>query len=114
LGNESVKVGVGGSLNVKRSTADVIDSLVIEHDSDVSVLKKRVGGEDGVVRLDNSGGDLGRGVDGESELGLLSVIDGKTLKEEGSETGTGSSTDSVEDKESLKSSAVIGELSDAV
>jgi len=114
LGNKSVKVGVGGSFNVKRSTADVIDGFVIKHDSDISVLKKGVSRKNRVVRLNNSGGDLGRGVDGETKLGLLTVIDGKTFKKEGSETGTGSSTDSVEDKETLKTSTVISKLSDTV
>jgi hypothetical protein len=114
LGNKSVQVGVSGSLNVEGSAADVVDGFVIEHDSNISVLKKRVGGKDRVVRLNNSGGDLGRGVDGETELGLLTVVDGKTFKKEGSETGTSSSTDGVEDKESLETSAVISELSDTV
>ena len=53
-------------------------------------------------------------IDGESELGFLTVIDGKSLEEERSETGTGSSTDGVEDEETLETSALIGELSDSV
>jgi len=114
LGNESVKVGVGWSLNVKVSSADIVDGLVVEHDGDIGVLKEGVSGEDGVVWLNNSGGDLRGWVDGESELGLLTVIDGESLEEEGSETGTGTTTDGVEDEESLETSALIGELSDSV
>ncbi len=53
-------------------------------------------------------------IDGETELGFLTVIDGKSLEEERSETGTGSSTDGVEDEETLETSALIGELSDSV
>jgi hypothetical protein len=49
---------VGWSLNVQVSSADVINGLVVQHDSDVSVLEKRVGGKNGVVRLDDSSGDL--------------------------------------------------------
>ena len=114
LGNESVQVGVGGSLDIEVSSADIVDGLVIEHDGDIGVLKEGVSGEDGVVRLDDGGGDLGRRVDGESELGFLTVIDGKSLEEEGSETGTGTSTDGVEDEETLETSALIGELSNSV
>jgi len=114
LGNKPVKVGISGSLNVEGTTADVIDGLVIEHDGNISVLKEGVGGEDGVVGLNNSGGNLGGGVDGESKLGLLSVINRKTLKEEGSETGTGSSTDGVENEETLETGTVVSKLSDAV
>jgi len=114
LGDESVEVSVGWSLNVQVSSADIVDSLVIEHDGDISVLEEGVGGEDGVVWLNNGGGDLWGWVDGESELGLLSVIDGESLEEEGSESRSGTSTDGVEDEESLETSALISELSDSV
>ena len=75
LGDQSVQVGVGGSLNVEVPPADVVNGLVVEHDGDVSVLKEGVGGQHGVVGLNNGGGYLGGWVDGEAELGLLSVID---------------------------------------
>jgi len=114
LRDESVEVGVGGSLNIEVSSADIVDGLVVEHDGDIGVLKEGVSGEDGVVWLNDGGGDLRGWVDGESELGLLTVIDGESLEEEGSETGTGTTTDGVEDKESLETSALIGELSDSV
>ena len=114
LGNESVQVGVGWSLDIEVSSADIIDGLVIKDDSDIGVLKKGVSGEDGVVWLDNGGGDLWGWVDGETELGLLSVIDGKSLEKERSETGSGTSTDGVEDEETLESCALIGELSDSI
>jgi len=78
------------------------------------VLEEGVGGEDGVVRLNDGGGDLGGGVDGESKLGLLAVIDGKSLEEEGTETGAGTATNSVEDEEALETSALIGQLTDSV
>jgi len=114
LGDESVKVGVGGSLDIEVSSADIINGFVIDHDSDISVLEEGVGGENGVVRLNNSGGNLGRRIDGETKLGLLTIVDGESLEEEGSETGTGSTTDGVEDEETLETSALIGKLSDSV
>jgi len=114
LSDESVQVGVGGSLNIEVSSADIVDGLVVEHDGDIGVLEERVGGEDGVVGFNNGGGDLRGGVDGETELGFLSVVDGESLEEERSETGSGTSTDGVEDHESLETSALIGELSDSV
>jgi len=114
LGDQSVQVGVGGSLDVEVSAADVVDGLVVEHDGDVGVLEEGVSGQDGVVWLNDSGGDLGGGVDGEAELGLLAVINGKSLEEEGTETGSGTTTDGVEDEETLETSALIGELSDSV
>ena len=114
LSDDSVEVGVGWALNVEVSSADIIDGFVVKHDGDISVLKKRVGGEDRVVWLNDGGGDLWGWVDGESELGLLSVIDGKSLEEERSETGSGTTTDGVEYEEALETSALIGELSDSV
>ena len=42
LGDKSVQVGIGGSLNIKVSSADIIDSFVVEHDCDISVLQKGV------------------------------------------------------------------------
>jgi len=78
------------------------------------VLKEGVGGEHGVVGLNDGGGDLRRGVDGEAELGLLAVVDGESLEEEGAETGAGTTTNGVEDEEALETSALISELSDSV
>merc|ERR1719321_1573172 len=114
LGDESVEVGVGGALDVEVAAADVIDGLVVKHDGDVGVLKEGVGGEHGVVGLDDGGGDLGGRVDGEAELGLLAVVNGEALEEEGAEAGSGSATDGVEDQEALEASALIGKLADAV
>jgi len=114
LSNESIQVGVGWSLNVQVSSADIVNGLVIKDDGDIGMLEKRVSGEDGVVWLNNGGGDLWGWVDSETELGFLTVINGKSLEEKGSKTGTGSSTDGVEDEETLETSALIGKLSDSV
>jgi hypothetical protein len=57
---------------------------------------------------------LGSRVDREFELGLLAVIDGQPLHEEGGEAGAGASAEGVEDEEALESGALLGELSDAV
>jgi len=114
LSDQSVKIGVGGAFNIEGATADVVDSLVIEHDGDISVLKEGVGGEHRVVGLDDGGGDLGGGVDGESELGFLAIVNRQAFQEEGSETRTGTSTDGIEDQETLETSAVVGELANAV
>ncbi len=114
LREESVQVGVGWPLNVEVSSADIVDSLVIKHDSDIGVLEKRVSGEHGVVWLNNSSGDLWGWVDGESELGLLAVVDGQSLEEERAKSGTCATTDGVEDEEALEACALVSELSDSV
>ena len=43
LGNESVQVGVGWSLDIEVSSADIIDGFVIEDNGDIGVLKEGVG-----------------------------------------------------------------------
>ena len=53
LGNESVQVGVGGSFNIQVSSADIVDSFVIEHDCDISVFQEGVSREHRVVWLNN-------------------------------------------------------------
>ena len=59
LGNESVQVGVGGSFNIQVSSADIVNSFVIEHDCNISVFEEGVSREHRVVWLNHSGGDLG-------------------------------------------------------
>jgi len=114
LGDESVEVGVGWSLDVQSSSADIVDSFVVKHNGDISVLEEGVSGQDGVVWLNNSSGDLWGWVDGETELGLLTVIDGESLKEERTETGSGTTTDGVENEETLKTGTLVSKLSDSV
>jgi len=114
LGDQSVQVGVGWSLNIEGSSADIIDGFVIKGDGDISVFKKSMGGEHRVVWLNDGSGNLRGWVDSETKLGLLSVVNGETLKKEGSKTRTGSSSNSVEDEETLKTGTVISELSGSV
>ena len=54
------------------------------------------------------------GVDGELQLGFLSVVDGETLHEEGGESGAGATTEGVEDEESLETCALVGQFPDSV
>jgi hypothetical protein len=114
LSDESVQVGVGRSLDVQVSSADIVDSFVVEHNGDISVFKEGVGGENGVVGFYDCSGDLRRGIDGESELGFFAVVNGESFQEERAESGTGTTTDGVEDEETLETSAVVSKFSDSV
>jgi len=79
LSDESVQVGISGSLNIQISSADIVDGLVVEHNGNIGVFQQRVGGQDGVVWLNDGGGDLGRWVDGETQFGFFAVIDGESF-----------------------------------
>lgn len=72
------------------------------------MLEGGVGGQNGVVRLDDGGGGLGGGIDAELELALLAVVDGEALHEKSTETRTGTTTEGVEDEEALEAGAAVG------
>ncbi|RZR92786.1 hypothetical protein BHM03_00021173 [Ensete ventricosum] len=92
------------ALDVERSPADVIDRLVVKKNNHIRVLQKRVGG----------GGDLRRRVHGEPQLRLIAVVHGETLEEKRAKARACASTNSIENEESLKASAVVRELPDAI
>ncbi|RWW20067.1 hypothetical protein GW17_00015841 [Ensete ventricosum] len=92
------------ALDVERSPADVIDRLVVKKNNHIRVLQKRVGG----------GGDLRRRVHGEPQLRLIAVVHGETLEEKRAKARDCASTNSIENEESLKASAVVRELPDAI
>jgi hypothetical protein len=114
LCNQAVEVLVARTLNAKITTADVVDGLVVDHEAAVGVLESGVGGQDGVVWLNNGCGDLGCWVDTELQLALLAIVNGQTLHEQSSEARPSSTAERVEYKETLKTSAVVGHTADLV
>jgi hypothetical protein len=114
LGNQTIQVGVGRLLDIELTPANIVESLVIQAESTVGVFQEGMGRKHRVVGFDNSGRNLGTGRDGKGQLGLAAVINGETLQQKGSETGSGTSSGGVEDEESLESCTVVGKLSDAV
>jgi len=43
LSNESVQVGIGWSLNIKVSSADNINGFIVDHNSNIGMLKEGMG-----------------------------------------------------------------------
>lgn len=82
--------------------------LVVNHKRAIRVLKSSVRSEDRVVGLNDGGRHLGGGVDRELELGLLAIVNRQPLHQKSTETGTGTTTKGVEDKEALKTGTVVG------
>ena len=107
LGDKGVQVLVVGTGDVEAALADVVDGFVVDEERAVGVLDSAVRGEDGIVRLDNGRGDARRWVYGKLELTLLAVIGREALKKKGTETGTSSTTERVENEETLEGRAVI-------
>ena len=78
------------------------------------MLKSRVSRQNGVVGLDDGVGHSRGRVHTELELRLLAIVGGEALKDESTETGTGSTTEGVEDEEALKTVTVVGEAANLV
>jgi hypothetical protein len=97
LGNQAVQVLITGARNVKVATADVVDGLVVDEESAVGVFDRAVGGQNGVVWLDDGGRHTRCRVNGKLELALLAVLGGETLKQEGAEARAGATAEGVED-----------------
>lgn len=73
-----------------------------------------MGGQDGVVRLYHSGGDLRSRVDGELQLGLLAIVHRQTLHQQRGEARTGSTTKAVEHQETLETCALVSQFANSV
>jgi hypothetical protein len=78
------------------------------------VLQGGVRGQNGVIGLDDRGGDLRRRVHAELQLALLAIVNRQTLHQEGTEAGSSSTTEGVENEETLESGAVIGDTADLI
>lgn len=57
---------------------------------------------------------LRRRVDGESQLGLLAIVNRQALQQERSKTRSSTTSNSVEDQETLKACTVVCQLADTV
>jgi hypothetical protein len=114
LTNKSVKIGVGWSLNIKGSSAHIVEGLVIQTESTVSVLEKGMGRKYVVVWLDNGSGDLRSRSNSEGKLGLSTIVNGKSLKKKRTKSRSTSTTSGMEDKETLKTGTVISQFTDAI
>merc|ERR1719347_156996 len=86
LANELVEVGVRGPLYVKVPPADVVDGFIVDHEGAVGVFQGGVGGQDGIVRLNYGGSNLGSRVDSELKLRLLAIVNREPFHKKGGES----------------------------
>jgi hypothetical protein len=107
LGNEAVQVVEAGAGNVQVAAANIVHGLIVDQESTVRVLDGAVGGENSVVRLDDSSRNTGRRVNTELQLGLLAILSRELFQQEGTETRASTSTERVENKETLQARASI-------
>jgi hypothetical protein len=101
-----IQVSVGGGGELQGSEADIIQGLVINTESLVTVFNKLMDREGSIVRLDNGIGYLWRGHDRESAHHSVWVLFTDLGDQKRSHSGSSSSTKRVGDLESLE--AVTG------
>jgi len=107
LSDQAVQMLVVGTRNVQAATADIVNGFVVNQKCAVGVFDGAVGRENSVVWLDDGGGNARSRVHGEFELALLAVVGREALKEESTESRTSTTTERVEDEETLERRAVV-------
>ena len=112
--DEMVKITVGWGGELKGSEADIVKGFVINAHNLIGVLNKLMDGEGGVIWLDDGIRDLWGRHDGESGHDSIWVLFSDLGDEEGSHTGSGTTTEGVGDLETLEAIASFGFLSDDI
>ena len=109
-----VKITVGWGGELEGSEADIVKGFVINAHNLIGVLDKLMDGKGGVVWLDDGIRDLWGRHDGESGHDSIWVLFSDLGDEEGSHTGSGTTTEGVGDLETLEAIATFGFLSDNI
>ena len=112
--DEMVKITVGWGGELKGSEADIVKSFVINAHDLIGVLDKLMDGKGGIVWLNDGIRDLWGRHDGESGHDSIWVLFSDLGDEEGSHTGSSTTTEGVGDLETLEAIATFGFLSDDI
>ena len=113
-GHQVVEITVGWGCELEGSEADIVESLVIDAHDLIGVLDELMDGESGVVWLDDGIRHLGGWHDGESGHDSVWVLFSDLGDEEGSHTGSGTTTEGVGDLETLEAIATFSFLSNDI
>jgi len=112
--DQMVKITVGWGGELKGSEADIIKGFVINAHDLIGVFDKLMDREGGVIWLNDGIRDLWGRHDGESGHDSIWVLFSNLGDEEGSHTGSGTTTEGVSDLETLEAIATFGFLSDNI
>jgi hypothetical protein len=114
LSDQPVQVGVSWSFDVQVSSTNIVNGFVVDHEGAIGVFQGGMGGENGVVWLNNRGGDLRSWVNSELQLRFFTVVNRQSLHQQGSKSGSGTTTKRVKDQKSLKTGTLIGQFSSPI
>ena len=109
-----VKITIGWGGELKGSEADIVKSLVINAHNLIGVLDELMDREGSVVWLNDGIRDLWGWHDGESGHDSVWVLFSDLGDEEGSHTGSGTTTEGVGDLETLEAVTALSFLSDDI
>ena len=109
-----VKITVGWGGELEGSEADIVKGFVIDDLNFIGVLNELMDGESGVVWLNNGVRDFWGWENGEGAHDSIGVLFSDLGDEEGSHSGSGTTTEGVGDLESLEAIATFGFLSDNI
>ena len=109
-----VKITVGWGGELEGSEADIVKSLVVDGHDLIGVLDELMHGKSGVIWLDDGIRHLGRWHDGEGGHDPVWVLLSDLGDEEGSHTGTGTTTEGMGDLETLKAVTSFSLLPDDI
>ena len=90
---------------------DVTDGLIVYNEHTIRVLQ---GGEDGVIGLNYSCGNLGGWVNREFQVGYFALIDKEMFHLQGGKPRTSFPTKAVESQETLKTYALVSQFPNSV
>merc|ERR1712100_763794 len=112
--DEMVKITIGWGGELKGSEADIVESLVINAHNLIGVLDELMDREGSVVWLNDGIRDLWWWHDGESGHDSVWVLFSDLGDEEGSHSGSGTTTEGVGNLETLKAVTALSFLSDDI
>jgi len=112
--DQMVEITIGWGGELEGSEADIVQSLVIDAHDLIGVLDELMHGKGGVVWLNNGIRHLGGWHDGEGGHDSVGVLLSDLGDEEGSHSGSGTTSERVGDLESLEAIATFGFLSDDI
>ena len=112
--DKMVKITIGGGGELKGSEADIVEGFVVNAHDLIGVLDELMDREGGVVWLNDGVRHLGGWHDGEGGHDSVGVLFSDLGDEEGSHTGSGTTTEGVGDLESLEAVATLSFLSDNI
>ena len=112
--DEVVQVTIGWASKLQGTEADIVQGLVIDGEEDISAIEECVDGKACVVRLDDHIGHEWRWDDGEGALHLLIELFVNLGQDEGTKTGTGTTTEGVAKLEALHAVACLSLLTNHI